>query len=57
MSYRYRYSQLPARASLGGRCRCVYMCGLDEQVALNYLDSQPRPGQMEARLLKMAGVK
>lgn len=27
------------------------------QVALNYLESQPRPGQMEARLLKMAGVK
>ncbi|CAM9613298.1 unnamed protein product [Ascophyllum nodosum] len=27
------------------------------KVALNYLDSQPRPGQMETRLLKMAGVK
>lgn len=27
------------------------------KVALNYLDSQPRPGKMEARLLSMAGVK
>lgn len=27
------------------------------QVALNYLDSQPRPGKIEARLLKMAGVQ
>lgn len=28
-----------------------------QQVALNYLDSQPRPGKIEARLLKKAGVK
>lgn len=36
---------------------CVNTCCSSVQVALNYLDSQPRPGQMEARLLKMAGVK
>lgn len=27
------------------------------QVALNYLDSQPRPGKIESRLLKMADVQ